>query len=48
MAPERSGWRELTQFVAHHLFRNENWDVFPTIVNSYGMANHNRNNHRGT
>ena len=48
MAPERPGRREFTQFVPHHLFRNKNRDVFPAVVNRYRMANHNRNNHRGT
>lgn len=45
MTPERPGGGEFTQFVAYHLFRNEDWDVFPAIVNSYSMANHDGNNH---
>ncbi len=45
MASEGSSWGELAQFVAHHLLRDKNGDVLSAIVYSYGMTNHNWNNH---
>ncbi len=40
MALERASWRELTELVANHVFRHQNRDVAPSIVDRDGEAHH--------
>src|SRR5690625_2446244 len=48
VAAEGTRWREFSQFVSDHGFGNEHRHVLATIVNSNGVTQHVRDDHRTT